>query len=63
MGSEGLAQRARFGLRNWKGVPRVETTGSARGGRPAEDDGTQTLEANRTDALKGVTKEEGTLRG
>jgi hypothetical protein len=41
----------------------VETTGGAWGGRPPEDDGTHTLEAHRTDALQGVTKEEGTLRG
>ena len=41
----------------------METTGGAWGGRPPEDDGTHTLEAHRTDALQGVTKEEGTLRG
>ena len=46
-GGDGLAQRARFGLRKWKGAPRVETTGSAWGGRPPEDDGTRTLEAHR----------------
>ena len=28
-GGGGLAQRARFGLRKWKGAPRVETTGGA----------------------------------
>ena len=62
-GGEGLAQRARFGLRQRKGAPCVETTGVAWGGRPPEDDGTHTLEAHRTDALQGVTKEEGTFRG
>ena len=41
----------------------METTGGAWGGRPPEDDGTHTLEAHRTDALQGVTKEESTLRG
>ena len=60
---EGLAQKARLGLRKWKGAPRVETTGGAWGSRPPEDDGTQTLEAHRTDALQGATKEEGTFRG
>ena len=41
----------------------MQTAGGAWGGRPPEDDGTHTLEAHRTDALQGVTKEEGTLRG
>ena len=62
-GGEGLAQRARFGLRKWERAPRVETTRGAWGGRPPEDDGTHTLEAHRTDAFQGVTKEEGTFRG
>ena len=60
---ERLAQRARFGLRQRKGAPRVQTTGGTRGDRPPGDDGTRTLEAHRTDAFQGVTKEEGTLRG
>ena len=50
-------------LRKCKGAPRVETTGGAWGGRPPEDDGTHILEAHRTDALQGATKEEGTFRG
>ena len=62
-GGEEAAQRARFGLRKWKGAPRVETTGGAWGGRPPEDDGTHTLGAHRTDALQGITKEEGTFWG
>ena len=62
-GGGGLSQRAWFGLRKRKGAPRVQVTGGARGGRPPEDGGTQTLEANRTGALQGVTKEEGTFRG
>ena len=41
----------------------MQTTGGFLGGRPPEDEGTQTLEADRTDALQGVTKEEGKLRG
>ena len=55
-GGEGLAQRARFGPRKWKGAPRVETTGGSWGGRPPGDDGTHTREAHRTDASQGLTK-------
>ena len=44
-GGEVLAQRERFGLRRWKGAPRVQTTGGTRRGRPPEDDGTHAHEA------------------
>ena len=61
-GAKGLPRGRGLGCASGR-EPRVCRPPGARGGRPPEDDGTHTLEADRTDAPQGATTEDGTPRG